>query len=632
MTSLEPVSAAPHLPSAALRLWVGVGTVIVATGYLLSFSFRGWWPQDDGMLCHAAERVLRGEWPHRDFDEVYTGGLTLLNALAMWLWGVNLAAPRIMLVCFAVPFIATTYLLALRSAPPLVAMLVTWLAVAWSLPNYTPGLANWYNLFFATFGAWALVRHLDTGKAGWLFLAGVFGGLSVVIKIVGLYYLAAAVLYLIDRERRTVPAEIDADGEPRSRGFAVIVSLALGLFVVGLILLVRDNLGFMQALYFVVPGAVWAGVLIDFEWRFGHGRSSQRLARLLRLMFVFFLGASVPIGLFLAPYAAAGSLDDVYRGVLILPLRRLTDLTHALPPAYSLLAAVPMLLLLIVPIFHRVAGAKLLAYLAAGALAAWLVASGDNAIAYVWVWNSIRSLPVVLTIAAAVQVLRAERTNEISQDRRSELLLMAALAAMVSIVQYPFGNYVYFYFFAPLVVLSAALIFASQGNRPRALVAVVGAFYLLFAVVWLNRCIVMSADQRFLPEQNHALLDFARGGVSISPGEHQAYMALREAVQEHSEPGSYIYAAPDSPEVYFLTNRKNPTRTIYDLFDDPEKRVQRILTSLDEQRVSTVVLNRFNFLFTKLDPKLESELEARFPHARDLYWFRLRWRDRPPGP
>ena len=35
---------------------------------------RGWWPNNAGAFALSAERVLDGDLPHRDFDEIYTGG------------------------------------------------------------------------------------------------------------------------------------------------------------------------------------------------------------------------------------------------------------------------------------------------------------------------------------------------------------------------------------------------------------------------------------------------------------------------------------------------------------------------------------------------------------------------------
>ena len=36
---------------------------------------RGWIPHDEGTLGETALRVLGGQLPHRDFSDVYTGGL-----------------------------------------------------------------------------------------------------------------------------------------------------------------------------------------------------------------------------------------------------------------------------------------------------------------------------------------------------------------------------------------------------------------------------------------------------------------------------------------------------------------------------------------------------------------------------
>jgi hypothetical protein len=51
--------------------------VLALSALLLAAHLRqGWIPHDEGTLGLSAERVLRGDLPHRDFDEVYTGGLS----------------------------------------------------------------------------------------------------------------------------------------------------------------------------------------------------------------------------------------------------------------------------------------------------------------------------------------------------------------------------------------------------------------------------------------------------------------------------------------------------------------------------------------------------------------------------
>ena len=58
-------------------------------------------------------------------------------------------------------------------------------------------MPSWYNLFLATFGVVALLRFVDTERRRWLFVAGLMGGLSVLIKVIGLYFVGAAMLFVV---------------------------------------------------------------------------------------------------------------------------------------------------------------------------------------------------------------------------------------------------------------------------------------------------------------------------------------------------------------------------------------------------------------------------------------------------
>src|SRR6185369_14855596 len=93
------------------------------------------------------------------------------------------------------------YYCASRWVSPAGAAVATLLAIVWTLPNYPASMPSWYNLFFATFGVAALFRHMDDPRARWLVVAGVCGGLSFLMKVVGLYYVAGVLLYLVHRTR-----------------------------------------------------------------------------------------------------------------------------------------------------------------------------------------------------------------------------------------------------------------------------------------------------------------------------------------------------------------------------------------------------------------------------------------------
>ena len=63
----------PHKYTILLVVW------IISAVYVSGFIRPGWIPHDEGSLAQSAERVLAGELPHRDFDEIYTGGLSFLR-------------------------------------------------------------------------------------------------------------------------------------------------------------------------------------------------------------------------------------------------------------------------------------------------------------------------------------------------------------------------------------------------------------------------------------------------------------------------------------------------------------------------------------------------------------------------
>ena len=49
--------------------------LLLSAIYLIGRFDHGWGPHDEGALAQTAERVLRGELPRQDFDDIYTGGL-----------------------------------------------------------------------------------------------------------------------------------------------------------------------------------------------------------------------------------------------------------------------------------------------------------------------------------------------------------------------------------------------------------------------------------------------------------------------------------------------------------------------------------------------------------------------------
>ena len=245
----------PNQPGAPCRdPWV---LILLGAAFLfaaLSID-RGWIPHDDGFLGQAAVRALTGELPHRDFHDMYTGALSYWHALSFVLFGIHLMSPRILLLlCFA-GFLAATYQVARRFAPPRTAAAVVVLCSVWSLPNYPAAMPTWYNLFLAVTGLWFLFRYLDSGHRGWLLAAGAACGVSIVVKIVGLYTMAACLMVLALIEARGDP---EAPRRAERSGYTLVLTAGLGAYVLLVLWLVRAGWSPETLVHFVLPSVSYS--------------------------------------------------------------------------------------------------------------------------------------------------------------------------------------------------------------------------------------------------------------------------------------------------------------------------------------------------------------------------------------
>ncbi len=588
---------------------------------------QGWIPHDEGLLAGAAERVLAGELPHRDFDDTYTGGLALLHALALRLMGIHLLSLRMVLLVFALLFTAVVYRIAARAASPLVAALVTLTAVAWSVPNYFAGMPSWYNLFFSGFGTLALLKYLETDRRRWLFAAGVCGALSCLMKSVGLYYVAAVLLLLVYRQ------QVDAkrrETAGRTLGFSVFTLAGLLFFVVLLLGVFSRRAAASDIVLFVVPGLGLAIFLAAESLRLGRAASSWR--RLLVPGAIFLAGLALPVGLYLVPYLATASLGELLTGVFVLPLRRF-EYAATLPPGLAALgAAVPVGLLLLPPLWRRAGRVESALLVPAIALLGLGVACGGHREIYTVVWHSVRPLVPITTLAGCLILVRG---SERPPSRRLQLFLILSMAAMTSLVQFPFVHGIYFCYTAPWVVLAMLFLVAEEPRLPRRLLVVVLGFYLAFAVVWLNRGFPPRLGVEYTRVEQTTPMGLERGGLRISAPKASLYAWLIDEVRARSADGAFIYAAPDCPEVYFLSGRRNPTRTFYDFLEpdagDPEGRVRRILALLEEHAVEVVVLHWRPEFSAGIDRRLAAEIFARYPRHAELVPFTVHWRESSPS-
>jgi hypothetical protein len=595
---------------------------------------KGWVPHDEGLIGQTAERVIAGELPHRDFDDVYTGGLAYLNAGAMKVFGVNVRSPRIMLVVLFLACVPAFYYAALRFGSPLAAAATTLAGVAWSIPNYIASLPSWYNVIFALLGTAALLRFVDVGKRKWLFIAGLCAGLSILMKVVGLYLVAAVLLYLVFREQEgegsTDATSPDASSAPPSRsvGYSALVVGGLLVFVLALLRLVSRMSGIDYLIHFVLPGTAMAAALVFNERVVSarRGSSVARLAALTRLVVPFIAGVVLPISIFLVPYVASGSVGDLIRGVFITPTLRLTFAqTPPLAVSRGLATLTVIALIFAAKRIPRAASHRLAIVLAiAGGYA--VVMSALSSTTYRFVFNSAVLLPIAVVVAAAALLVGPKA---IPSDRRQRLMIVAAVLSTFVLIQFPFAAPIYFCYVTPLLALGALAVVREVELPSPAVPGVLVATLIAFAFMRMHPGFLYNVGLGFARYQPVAPLPGPRGGnVQILSRASVDYTKLVSVVRSHAgSDSSYIYAAPDSPEVYFLTGLKNPTRTMYDFFDDPTQRTPKLLAALQQHDVRVIAINRGPEFSKKVDGELRAALERDYPLATAVGPFEVRWRE-----
>ena len=583
---------------------------------------RGWVPHDEGLIGHSAERILLGELPHRDFTDVYTGGLAFFHARLFQAFGISLAWPRVAVLCFFLASLVATFYIATRLSRPLPAAALTLLTAAWGLTAYPAAMPSWYNLYFALFGTAAIFRHLETNRRRWLTIAGLCAGLSVLVKVSGLYFVAAVLIFLLFREQSLNPAD-ETGAEPRRNWYLIFLIAVAAVTAAVLLRTVSARLGAAQFVFFVLPGCALAGVVAGREL----GRKAQPLRErvncLLGLVIPFLAGLAVPIVAFLIPYVRSGSTAALVRGVFVLPFRR-TAFAFVDATLLSLMFPLVLFALLIAGAVFRTRIRAVHVVCLALVLFGALFATGSTPLLYWGLWFSVGSLSALVVPAGAWQAARMSRDS--SPDLRTQQLFMLLCAsAFCELVRFPFSTPTYFYYVAPLLVLTTTALTTSWRTHG-GLLWVLGAFYFAFAVVHDNPISIWQTSQYYLlPDlQTHVVHLPRAGGIRGFAYQTAEYERMAALVRQHVR-GDYIYAAPDCPEVYFLTGLRNPTPALFDFLDEPSGKSERIWQAIQSHHINLVVIDHDPQFSGPLPAALVQRLVAEFPKYAMSGRFEIRW-------
>jgi hypothetical protein len=604
-------------------------TSVIALGLLAQ---RGWIVTDEGVLAHSAQRVLGGELPHRDFDDVYTGGLALFDAGVFRLFGERLIALRIPLVIAYGLWTLAVYAIARRFATASGAALVTLLAAVWTVPCYPAAMPSWYTLFLFTAGTAALATYIEDRRPRWLVLAGLAGGAAITIKVIGLYYVAAVLLLCVFLERQDEQTAANAGTGMPARGvYAGIVTVLLAMFVAALVRLVHQFADvFGPLLHFVAPSAALVGLLVAWEWTGSVTRPwMARLGRLTAMVAPFLLGVALPIAIFLVPYIVTHALHALIYGMFVEPTKRFRFAAVA-PPGLNMIGwGIPWVVLLGVTVERWRRYATIILGVIGLALVAVLIPivayGGDG---YRSLWSILEQLDWAVVVVGVALVGDALRSgSRATPARLAQVWLLLCMSALTCLVRFPYAGSYYILYFAPVAMLACVAILSTRPSGAGRLPALVGAFLLIVGVTVPAARRFNVRGARLTSLADFELLNGPKGGLYVPRADLLAFHSAIALIQQHTPPNGYTYAGPDAPLIYFLADRRDPRRALYDFFDDPAAHDSAVLQSIDAHDVSAVAINTAETFSPPMDSTLRLALRARFPDSTYIEPFIVRWRD-----
>ncbi|QDV29793.1 Dolichyl-phosphate-mannose-protein mannosyltransferase [Planctopirus ephydatiae] len=627
--SIASVAPQPLTRSHSIQMadWIYGSIAAIATGALLfALVPHQMYFHDEGQYAQGAERILLGELPHRDFHEMYTGGLAYLNALVFQVAGHRLDMLRYALVLLAIPVSVVSYhLLRGLKLSPWAACVLTVALFSTSLGTMHAPWANSYLMLFTLLAIAALLQDAKSPHLGWVLAAGICCGLAIAVKVTGLYTLAAIGLSLTYRGDPASPQVYpDLDFRPLS-GAVWIERLwrgALALLMIALaVVLIRQHLSIHSFMYFVLPIAFAALTLVSSGGRL----SWSMFGRYAVLGF----GTAFPIALLLTPWLLEGAIQDFWHGVFELPRLRIGTTYYPPPPATGLLIAIPTVCCFL-PIRHpwapgvRITGLLILTSLMLYGLGdkspSGFHTDGLLTAMSAWRW--------VLPIISAITCVVLTRSPQAPLSHRVGLYCLTICAACFSLNQYPFAQPIYFFFCVPLVILAAVALSlfdpslpeTTAAPGPRAMVHTGTGAVIVLAAFCLLRFGIDGTYGEFFESVGQRRQVYL-SGIAVPAVYASGYNRLRELADEVLSEDQTVLAGPDCPHIYFLTGRRNPTPYMYDIFvTDPEYFSQLIELAHSDQ-VGMVIISRAPEFSPVWPQELVLKIAEAFSYAEEFERF-----------
>ena len=502
---VPPGAAAPHRkPWRRTEMAAAAANIVIAAAIVVYFHNRFWWPADDGVYAYIADELRNGAVLNRDLHDIHGGYVHFLHALALDIFGRDIASLRYPLALLTVIQSLIVFLL-LR---PLIGVAATCGGIAMSALTFVQFLnptANWYALFLAVIVAALLAARFQRSFAG---LAGIGFSIGMIFffrQLTGVLIGMGTLAWLLLSE-----------ADETNRGSPILARTVAAIMAAGLAAYAWLKLeGAAVVLYAALPLGFL--VVVGLRTRLDDRRLAQILAGIAAGAFL----AATPLFLY---HAAHGSLAEWWRDITVSAIA-LTDLQFFGKASY---AAILVLAVRGIADLANPAG----------------VLNGAF-------WLLILLAPAILGAAAVRGLLRGTLPSP-----------LAVVALFYAVVSAHYAIPIYALFSAGFTL--AGLLATTRTPAMRAGAAGVTLFAVAVGLVF-HAAEPLSRGVTGAILGNRVALD-AEGipGASLrmERQDREIYLDILRFIDTHAGADDPILGLPMTPQLYFLSGRKPPLRFV----------------------------------------------------------------------
>jgi hypothetical protein len=494
------------------RVWLTLALVCASNGALLWFFHdRYWYPTDDGFYAHIAERLLSGEVLNRDIQDIHPGYIHVLNAAAFRLFGTDLVSLRYPMIAAAFAQALVVFEL-MRRRGLVLAAVASFAGNALGIVQFMSSNANWYCLALAVVLAWWLTVR-PPGPARLVGAGAILGTLTLFRHLSGIW-VAMGVIAL---------ALIERSSDARGRQLA-LVRLQIAIMLVAVI-------GYLYWSPETEPGGlIFMGLwpVAVFGWMLVRVRTHNRdVAAAVGQLLAGALVPAVPLAIY---HLVHGSLGILAHDLVAVAAGE-SELGFYGNGWYGVLPLAGF-------------------YQAVSSFDAVRIANGLY-------WTV---LPAISAVNGAL-LLRALRAGV--DPKTLALPIIAVFYAMVALL---FEGPLYLYYTVGLSLMSVLWMLSTRAPVFRGIATATAAALCAVAIIFHagqtreRTPVQILAGERLTTFATLVDCGLPRCSLQISPSDAAKFGRYADIIRKETAPGDFILAIPNDAELYFLTERRNPTR------------------------------------------------------------------------